>query len=614
MRVKGIIRNPNFCFSGFFLFLFFYYLLFFKPFLYYHYHQPIFLFDAIYIKGFCLYPGGPAECITQFLFQFFYFNLLGSLIISAFLATIFIIIYKLVKKIGNFKYSFLISSLPVGLLLITQNYYNFPMAITVKYLLALILFFAYTKVPDRFKMFFVLLFFLIYYILGGWAYLFFIVLCSLYELFFRDGSKKYIYAGFNVLLYLLYPYVAARYLFTISLKEAYLFIAPYEVYYEPFLFDPGLFFYLTFLSFPLLQITLFVYLKFLKDRVKNHAKSFSKYRLAQLIFIVLTGTLILTISFNRSEKKKIQIDYFAEQGRWQELLLSIKKTDEYDRLVNFNVNRALYHTGQMLDNLFVYPQLLGSDGLFITKIIASQFSIPASDLYFDLGHVQASRVMAYEGQTKFRYNPRILKRLVITNIIDGKYVIGKKFLDILDKSILHKKWVKHYENYLFDKSLIKSDSLIQLKRRQRPESDFFIDNVTPKHDLVNLLNKRNKMAFEYLMAYYLLDGKLVNLVNNLDKFKEFGYRKYPRHIEEALLLYSILAPSRKINIEYKINPNTVEEFKQFNVILSKCGSEAEAKSLLEKKFSNTYWYYVRFLNPKVTKSELKRRKINDAIL
>lgn len=618
MRLKEITRNPKVYFPLFFLFLFFYYLLIYNPSLYYHYHQPIFLFDKIYIKEFLSYPGGPVECIAQFLFQFFRFNLLGSLIISALLVSIFIIVYKLIKKIGDFKYSLILSFLPVAFLLIIQNQYNVPLLITVKYLLALVFYFAYVKLSNRHKVFFIFLSFLIYYISGGWAYLFLIVLCSLHELLFREERKKYVYTGINVLVYLIYPYIAARYLFLISLKEAYLYIAPYEIYYEPFLFKPGLCFYLAFISFPVVQIGLFLFLKYFKNKIKNRNKSLLRAHsiLAQSIFIIILGVLVLAVSLNRSEEKKIQIDCFALQEQWGKILLLSNKIDDYDRMVNFNVNRALYNTGQLLDNLFVYPQLLGTDGLFVTKIIASQCAIPASDLYFDLGHIKASQVMAYEGQTKFKYNPRILKRLAMTNMIDGEYVVARKFLDLLDKSILHKKWAEYYEKYLYDKSLIKTDSLIQLKRSQRPDVDFFIDNVTPKHDLVNMLKKKNKnkMAFEYLMAYFLLEGRLENLVRNLDKFKDLGYKKYPRHIEEALLLYSILAPSKKFKIDYRINPSTVERFKQFSTILSKCESEAEAKRTLEKNFKDTYWYYVRYLNPKVTNSELKRRKINDDIL
>ncbi len=617
MRLKEITRNPNFCFLFFFIFLFLYYLLIYNSYLYYHYHQPIFLFDKTFLQEFLLYPGGPLEWITQFLLQFFYFNLLGSLIIAALSVSIFIIFYKLIEKIGNFKYSLILAFLPVILLLIIQNRYDFPLVITVKYLFAIIFFFIYVKIPERYKTFIILLSCLIYYILGGWAYLFYVVLCVLHELLFREDRKKYIYAGLNVLVYFIYPYVSVRYLFTINFKEAYLYIVPYELYYAPFLFKASLYFYLFFLSLPVLQTSVFVHLKYIKSKIKKQNKSLVRFPgiLAQSIFIILAGVIILAFSFDRIGKKKIQIDYLAEQGQWKELLDLSQEVDKYDRFVNFNVNRALYHTGQLLDNLFEYPQLLGADGLFIDKIIASQIAIPASDLYFDLGHINASQVMAYEGQTKFKYNPRILKRLALTNIINGKYVVAEKFLNLLNKSILHKKWVKHYQSYLFDKSLIKSDSLIQLKRKQKPEFDFFIANKNPNLDLIKLLeeNENNKMAFEYLMAYYLLECRLRDLLEHLTKFKELGYREFPRHIEEALLLVKPIFQSKNIMIERSINPQTIKQFEQFYIIISKSKNEVEAKKALTEEFHNTYWYYVRYINPKRTKLELKRRKIDEDI-
>ncbi len=617
MRIKETIRNPNFCFLSFFLFLFFYYLLVFDSSIYYHYHQPIFLFDKTYLQEFLLYPGGPVEWVTQFFLQFFYFDLLGSLIISALSLSIFVIVYKLIKKIGNFGYFLVLSFLPVILLLIIQNHYDFPLLITVKYLFALLFFLIYVKIPNRHKIFIVFLSCLIYYILGGWVYLFYVLLCILHELLFREGRGKYIYAGLNSLVYFIYPYIAARYLFTINFKEAYLYIVPYVFYYEPFLFKPNLYFYLFFLSLPVLKMGIFIYLKYIKVRIGSKNKSLSglNHTLAQSIFILLTGLLILFVSFDWQEKKKIQIDRLAEQGQWKEILSLYQGIDKYDRLVNFNVNRALYHTGQLLDNLFDYPQLIGTDGLFIDKIIASQVAIPASDLYFDLGHINASQVMAYEGQTKFIYNPRILKRLTLTNIINGKYVIAKKFLDLLNKSILHKRWVKHYENYLFNESLIESDSLIQLKRIQKPEFDFFIANKNPNVDLIELLkeNENNKMAFEYLMAYYLLECRLGNLIEHLNKFRELGYGKLPRHIEEALLLVAPIFQSKNIRIEQSINPQTIERFNRFNMIYAQSENEVKAKEALEKEFHNTYWYYVRYINPNITKLELKKREIDGDI-
>ncbi len=612
MKTKEIkiINNPNFSFLALFLFLFFYYLLVFDSSLYYYNHQPIFLFDKTYLKEFLSYPGGPVELIAQFFFQFFYFNFLGSLIISALSLAIFIIIYKLIKKIGDFKYSLVLSFLPVALLLIIQNDYNFPISIAVKYLSALIFFLVYVKIPNRYKRFIIPLSCLIYYILGGWMYLFYVVLCMTRELLFRENRGRYIDAVLNSLVYFIFPYIAARYLFMITPKEAYLYIMPRRFYSWPFKFDLNLYSYLFFLSPPVLQIVLFVYLKNTKVKVKkqkvkkqknlpvgvHHISNIS----AQTIFIILAAILILTFSFDLREKKKIQVDYFAEQGRWDELLNVTLGIEGYNVWVNFNVNRALYHTGQMLDHLFGYPQMLGPDGLFIENLDRPT-SIPVTDLYFDLGHIKAAQVMAYEGQTKFGYNPRMLKLIIMTNIISEEYDIAEKFLDILNKSILHKKWVKHYRNYLLNESLIKSDSLIQLKRKFMPKSDFFVAISGNSYiDLIELLkeNENNKMAFEYLMAYYLLDCRFEDLMEHLDKFKKLGYRKYPRNIEEALLLIRAVYPSGSVKFDYNINELTINQFKQFHSIRSKLKNEVEAKEVLSKGFYNTYWYYILYIKPK----------------
>ncbi len=613
MRKKEIkiINNPNFSFLVFFLFSFFYYFLVFNSSLYYHNYQPIFLFDKTYLKEFLLYPGGPSELITQFFLQFFLINLLGAFFLSALSLSVFVIIYKLIKKIGDSKYSLILSFLPVALLLIIQNSYNYPLMITFKYLFALIFFFVYVKIRTGYKVFIIPLSFLTYYILGGWAYLFYIVLCISQELLYGENSRRYIYAVLNSLVYLIYPYIAARYMFIINLKEAYLYIMPERLSSWPFDFNLNVYFYLFFLSLPMLLAGLSLYLKYVKVKVKKvrgQKKSPAKIHHipVQTIIIILTAVLILTFSFNRHEKNKIQIDYLAEKGRWQQLLSVAEVTKRYDVLIIFNVNRALYHTGQLLDNLFGYPQAAGANVLFLENI-PRHGTIPASDLYFDLGHIKASLVLTYEGQTKFVNNPRMLKSIVLNNIINEEYVVAKKFLDLLNKSIMHKKWVTSYLNYLSNESLIKSDSLIQLKRKLTPKSDFFIAiSEGADKDLIELLkeNENNKMAFEYLMAYYLLSYRLEDLLKYLDEFKEFGYGKYPRHIEEALLLISFAYPSKKFEVDYSINQKTIERFDRFNSILSTYENKIQAKEALNKKgFYNTYWYYVLYLKPNETNPE-----------
>ena len=610
MRTKEIIRNPNLYFLFFFLVFFLYFFLVFNSVLYYHFHQPIFLFYKPYLKEFFFYPGGPADLITQFFLQFFKFNLFGAFFVSSLTVSIFIVIYKFIKRIGDSKFSLILSFLPVCFLLVVQNNYNFPMVITLKCLLALVFFLIYIKISDRQKTFYILLSFLHYYILGGCFYLFYVSLCVLYELLFSKNSSKYIYVALNIAVYFIFPYIATRYLFVITFKEAYTYTVSSFLYTWPFNFKLNLYFYLFLFSFPLLQIAFFIYSKYIRSKVEKHNKPKRVYNLlVQSIFIIIAAVSILTISFEKREKKKFYIDYLAEQCMWNELLNISRGMKGYTAQIIFNVNRALYHTGQLLDNMFYYPQILGADVLFLDNF-PRPITIVTTDLYFDLGHIRAAQVMAYEGYTKFGYNPRMLKKIIMTNIINGEFDIAKKFLDILNRSILHKKWVKHYREYLFKDSQIESDSLIQLKRKLMPKSDFFIAiGERSDIDLIKLLeeNENNKMAFEYLMAYYLLDYNLDDLIKHIDHFKKLGYKKYPRHIEEAILLIEFVDSSKKIELDYSINQQTIEQFEQFNSILSKYENKVRAAQILRRGFFNTYWYYVLYIYPTTKKMMEKGR-------
>jgi hypothetical protein len=56
------------------------------------------------------------------------------------------------------------------------------------------------------------------------------------------------------------------------------------------------------------------------------------------------------------------------------------------------------------------------------------------------------------------------------------------------------------------------------------------------------------MAFEYLMALYLLAGDLESFSRNIDRAKDFGYVFLPRHWSEALALYIDLVKSDDRNL------------------------------------------------------------------
>ena len=192
-------------------------------------------------------------------------------------------------------------------------------------------------------------------------------------------------------------------------------------------------------------------------------------------------------------------------------------------------------------------------------------------------------------------------------MIREDYLLSKRFINLLKTSLIFRSWANQYEPYLEDPSIIKSDPLIQSKRSQQPQTDFFINNRSPDRDLTRLFmeNRNNKMVFEYLMAYQLLECNFGQLIIYLNYFKKGEKQKIPRHMEEAILLMKVMLPA-KINMDaYHISRRTIQRFEKFHEILQQnLGDEQRAKIALAENFRDTYWYYLRYLSPQKTKVQL----------
>ena len=114
------------------------------------------------------------------------------------------------------------------------------------------------------------------------------------------------------------------------------------------------------------------------------------------------------------------------------------------------------------------------------------------------------------------------------------------------------------------------------------------------------------MAFEYLMALYLLTKQLDKFVLNLECLSDFGYTEIPELYEEAILLYE--AHTKK-SVDLKggrISAQTHQRTHNFSDILSTFyGSDRRAATLsgtnkvtafndLAKKYGDTYLFYYFF--------------------
>ncbi|MCF8378043.1 MAG: DUF6057 family protein [Bacteroidales bacterium] len=317
------------------------------------------------------------------------------------------------------------------------------------------------------------------------------------------------------------------------------------------------------------------------------------FSMLQFISIIILAIAVFCFSFNSNHKITYKIESLAQERKWTEVLNLAKQLSAAESpLVQFHINRAIYDEGHFLDNLFMYPQLFGIDALFLDYASNGTLAQAKADLYFDMGYGNDSRHWANESLTSRGNKPHTLKCLIINYAASQQYSIAKRYWNLLNRSVVYKKWSQINEGILNGE--INED--IARLQNNFPEDDFFTGIGTPQLKLEKFYarNPENQMAFEYLIANYLLIHNIGKLASEIPEFERLGYKKLPRLVEEALLVYSVQKNVDKLDLRsFKIDEKTQQDFKNFSLIIQSAGSKEKGKQAV-KSFSHTYWYYLMF--------------------
>ncbi len=616
-----------------------------------HSQQIAFQFDYQFFVGFTNYSGGIAEYVALFISQFFYSDTIGSLIIALSGLLLSVLLYQILKQKWNkVKLSFLIIPLPQIIQLALQADYKYPFSISLNLLLLFSFSFFALHIAKRqwvsIYLIILVLGAMLYYISGGIYFLVFMSAMLLLNL--KTSENKIITIVFHIVIAGLLPYLFYRFLLFDSFYNAYLKSIP-DVAKLIIYRIPGLFY--LHLNFLLISIALMytlslpVFTKKKPDQIekptklkqakskkqkkqvgqRNIKKQKTKSRnnapklkfglpyisiLVQIIILVFASYILISSNEHIIDKYRNQIDYYAYNQEWDKVIRLGKEAPKYDRMINFQYNRAIAHNGNLLDSLFTYEQLAGARGLFIDNPFAGEITIPASDLYLDLGNINEALHYAFEAQTLIFYSPRVLKRIIDCSIIKRNFRVASEFLNIISNNKLENKWVMQYKNYIQDTALVNKVEWINDKRLNLSENDTL--SFHPRDKMINILNQNpeNKMAFEYLIAFTLLEQDMKGFLKGLTYIKNFKYKKIPSVIEQAIILSATTNPDLKYLRKIKISAKVKQQFKEFSLIMKKYKQNNEAKRNAMQKFKNTYWYYILFLSPRVTKNKVILEPVN----
>jgi hypothetical protein len=262
------------------------------------------------------------------------------------------------------------------------------------------------------------------------------------------------------------------------------------------------------------------------------------------------------------------------------------------------VNRALYYTGRLGDEMFTYPQdYRAADLVFCLDEGGNVVYMERAESCLELGVVNVAEKIAHEFLEGSDDSPFILKQLALINIVKKRIETARVYLKALSKDLIYGGEARDILRRLKEDPQLENDERIKYLRSVMMTRDIVYNAYNEDGWLSELLrvNEYNRMAFEYLMANYLLTRNLDKFIENLPRLDDFGYKEIPRHYQEAILLY-IGITRKEVDLgNRKINAETLQQYNEINETGKKYdrGNKEILRSLM-RKFNNTYFYYFTF--------------------
>jgi hypothetical protein len=224
---------------------------------------------------------------------------------------------------------------------------------------------------------------------------------------------------------------------------------------------------------------------------------------------VMMGTLVWKNS-NFKAERVMHYDFMARYGQWNRILETIR-TEKPNNQIGVTVqNLALAMHGMLVDHLFEYNQN-GILGLLPDVGTDAISPLPTSEAFYQLGMINIAHRTVFEAQEAildFQKSGRCYKRLAQTNLINGNYEVARKYLSALQKTLFYSQWANETLPLLGDEAAIaKHPEYGRLRQMAYKEDFYFSDHVTPEMlERLYLSNKSNRLAYQYLLAYYMLTG------------------------------------------------------------------------------------------------------------
>ena len=437
--------------------------------LHYQEHYQLFLFDSTYVWDIVRLPGGVADLLGRFCTQFFLYAWVGALIIAVLLSLVQLLTLRLFSTV-NVQWSYGLSYVPSFLLWLFLLDEHALLGGVWAVLLTLLAIWLLGMLP------------------GGWTRRIAILVAIpvLYWVVGPNWNGSHYYRFPKVFPTLLYAAWLSAIVLPLLVRICQRWLNnPHSTFHIP----PS-----TFLR---------------PDGSKRPSAERLIPHSTFLLVAVCMGWLVWK-NANFKAEKVMQYDFMACHQQWNRILETVNKEKPNNQIGVTVQNLALAMHGQLVNHLFDYNQN-GIAGLLPDVQSDATSPMPTAEAFYQLGMIYVAQRTVFEAQEAildFQKSARCYKRLAQTNLIIGSYDVARKYLMALQKTLFYREWANETLPLLDNEEAIaKHPEYGRLRQCAYDKNFFFSDHVTPEMlESLYFSNTDNRLALEYLMAYYVLTG------------------------------------------------------------------------------------------------------------
>ena len=552
----------------------------------------MFLFDIGYFLERIVLPGGLADYISEFLVQFYYMPVLGGTIIALLLMSIQAISWGLMKQYGMKAVfpGYLLSFVPSIVLWCAMGDQNLLLSFVVALAGALLMGWIHNRFHNRLvKVVFELVSTaLVYWFLGPVVFLYAALMIG--DTLMKGKQNGHILSSLGYSACLLILTVAWILLTTQSLQYPLYRIFSGLNYYR----YPG-----TVSPLPLGVMIWTVVVVFFGMVPDGHAwiKKLQQSKVVMTlayVLVIVASWFGIKASFDAMTYDLIDYDFLVRTEQWDKIIEKAEKKSATTPLGVSCVNLALSQKGQLADRLFEFYQN-GGEGLFPTFTRDMISPVSTAEIFFRLGMVNDAERYMFEAQEaipNYRKSARLTRRIIECEIINGNYQVAAKLLRRLQKTLFYSNWANQTIALLGNEKAINQHPIYGKLRKYREKKQDFLFSDREMDQMLGLLflnDNHNKMAYEYLVCYELLQRDMEKFMQYYPLGRFVDYDHIPRSFQEILIGNWMKTHSDPRTIPYSVDAQNVNNTLNFIQLYMQNPKDPQ---LGQQPYVSNAWHYM----------------------